>query len=115
MTEVMCHSLQQILMTVVIPGCHVRCLNCRLVKAQTTAEAECRHRLTLVQSHMFELSKDVSLVELALELAEARYNIMRTASGTLRLLCKQAQQKQHAPVVYAAKATCDHNMLQQQQ
>lgn len=49
----------------------------------------------MVQSHMFELSQDVSLVELALELAEARYNIMRTASGTLRLLsAKQAQQKQ---------------------
>lgn len=32
---------------------------------------------------MFELSQEVSLIELALELAEARYNIMCAASGIL--------------------------------
>ena len=59
---------------------------CRPAKAQSAAEAECRHRLSVVQSHMFELSQEVSLVELALELAEARYNILPTASGKMNLV-----------------------------
>lgn len=46
-----------------------------------TAEAECRLKLASVQSHMLELSQEVSLAELALELAEARYNIMLAAGA----------------------------------
>ena len=54
---------------------------CRSAEAQVAAEQECRLKLSAMQSYMFELSNEVSLIELALELAEARLNIMCAASG----------------------------------